>query len=428
MITEHLREPVLCAVSGGVDSMYMLCRLLAEGWQVEAAHFNHGLRGGEADRDEAFVRDFCRDRGVPFHAGRGDVLALAAREGLSVEDAARRLRYDFLARTADTVGAGCIATAHNAEDNAETLLLHLARGTGLRGLGGIPPKRGRIVRPMLDETRARAERWLTERGIGHVEDSSNASDAYARNRIRHAVTPVMREINSAFVQNAARTASLLRRDEEFLQSLAEVHIRDHGASARALAELPEPVAARVLRRLAGTELSEAHIRALLHIARQGGAADVPGLRVQRVGDELMFGAEDAPELPERELPMGELLLPEAGLAVYCESVYGEAPVHTEFKRFYFSRNDICGKISIGMRRPGDRMRPAGRGCGKSLKQLFMELGVPASRRAAWPVLRDEAGVIALYGLGVDERVCPGKGAQELLTVRFVPLDRKEQEI
>ncbi len=427
MITEHLREPILCAVSGGVDSMYMLCRLQAEGWQVEAAHFNHGLRGPEADRDEAFVRDFCRERGIPFHAGRGDVSALAEREGLSVEDAARRLRYAFLEETADALGAGCIATAHTADDNAETMLFHLARGSGLRGLGGIPPKRGRIVRPVLDETRAQAEGWLSARGIGHVEDSTNASDAYARNRIRHAVTPVMKEINHGFVQNASRTAALLRRDEEFLQSLAEAHIRDNGASAAALAELPEPVAARVLQRLAGTELSEVHVKALWHIARQGGTADVPGLRVQRVGDELVFGAEDAPQLPEREVVPGELALPEAGLLLRCERFYGEVPVYNAFNSFYFSCNDICGKINVGMRRPGDRMRPVGRGCTKSLKQLFMELGVPAPRRAAWPVLRDEAGVIALYGVGVDERVCPKKAAQALMKISFVPLDRKEQE-
>lgn len=427
MITEHLLEPVLCAVSGGVDSMYMLCRLHEAGWQVEAAHFNHGLRGPEADRDEAFVRDFCRDRGIPFHGGRGEVSALAAREGLGVEDAARRLRYAFLEETADAVGAGCIATAHTAEDNAETMLFHLARGTGLRGLGGIPPQRGRIVRPILDETREQAERWLLERGIGHVEDSTNASDAYARNRIRHAVTPVMKEINSGFVMNAARTAELLRRDEEFLQGLAEAHIRAHGASASALVDLPEPIAARVLRKLTGADLSEVHVKALWHIARQGGAADIPGMRVRRVGDELVFADEEIPALPERELSEGTLVLPEAGLALRCESFWGEVPIHIEFNSFYFSRNDICGKINIGMRRPGDKMRPVGRGCTKSLKQLFAEMGVPAHKRAAWPVLRDEAGVIALYGLGVDERVSPRKGAQELLKISFVPLDRKEQE-
>lgn len=428
MITEHLREPVLCAVSGGVDSMYMLCRLQSEGWQVMAAHFNHGLRGPEADRDEAFVRDFCRARDIPFAAGRGDVSALAAREGRSLEDAARQLRYAFLEESADRLGAGCIATAHTAEDNAETMLFHLARGTGLRGLGGIPPKRGRIVRPMLDETREQAEAWLSERGIAHVEDSTNASDAYARNRIRHGVTPVMQEINRGFVENAARTAELLRRDEEFLQSLADAHIRDHGASAPALTALPEPVAVRVLQTLAGTELSQVHIKALLHIARHGGAADVPGRRVQRLGEELVFDAGEFPALPERELPLGRLPLPEAELAVICEEYSGEMPVHTEFNSFFFSRNNICGKISVGMRRPGDVMHPAGRGCGKSLKQLFAELNVPAQKRRAWPVLRDEAGVIALYGAGVDQRVSPRPGEQELLRISFVPLDGKEQKL
>ena len=136
---------ILCAVSGGVDSMYLLSTLFESGHAVAAAHFNHGLRGAEADRDEAFVRDFCAGRGIAFHAGRGDTRAYAARNRLGIEEAARTLRYAFLERTADICGAAVIATAHTADDNAETLLMHLTRGAGLHGLGGIP--RGARHRP-----------------------------------------------------------------------------------------------------------------------------------------------------------------------------------------------------------------------------------------------------------------------------------------
>ena len=149
----HQRFPrggrVLCAVSGGLDSMcllHFLCR--QEGFAVAAAHFNHQLRGAEADRDEAFVRDYCAAHAIPFAAGRGDTRAVAEREGLSIEEAARKLRYAFLRETAER-GCDAVLTAHHADDNAETILLNLIRGTGSAGLAGIPQVRGNICRPFL---------------------------------------------------------------------------------------------------------------------------------------------------------------------------------------------------------------------------------------------------------------------------------------
>ncbi len=212
---------VLCAVSGGVDSIYLLYRMTElaaqRGFTVGCAHFNHGLRGAESDRDEAFVRTQCAHLGVPFYAGRGDVASV---RGMGTEGAARQLRYAFLTDCAAAHGYDWIATAHTADDNAETLLLNLARGCGLRGLTGIPPQRGKLLRPMLDTTRAEAEAYLAAHGIAHVDDSTNASDAYARNRVRHHAVPALESVNAAFVQHAADTAALLREDERFLGGLA----------------------------------------------------------------------------------------------------------------------------------------------------------------------------------------------------------------
>ena len=212
---------VLCAVSGGVDSMYLLHRMTAlgaqRGFAVGCAHFNHGLRGAESDRDEAFVRAQCEKLGVPFYAGRGDVASV---RGMGTEAAARELRYAFLAQCAQAHSYDWIATAHTADDNAETLLLNLARGCGLRGLTGIPPQRDKLLRPMLDTTRAQAEAYLTAHAIPHVEDSTNVADAYARNRVRHGMVPALESVNPAFVQHAADTAALLREDEAFLSGLA----------------------------------------------------------------------------------------------------------------------------------------------------------------------------------------------------------------
>ena len=211
---------ILCAVSGGADSVYLLCRLREMGYPVAAGHYNHGLRGAEADRDEDFVRKLCRRLDVAFISEKGDTAAYAAEHGLGLEEAGRQLRYAFLERTADRIGAAAIATAHTAGDNAETILLHLARGAGLKGLGGIPPRRGRIVRPMLGLTRREVEAWLRERGIGYVEDSTNASGDFARNRVRRDAVPALESVNPAFLRAAGQTAVLLREDEAFLEDMA----------------------------------------------------------------------------------------------------------------------------------------------------------------------------------------------------------------
>ena len=226
---------VLCAVSGGADSVYLLDRLncwrLARPFTLYAAHFNHRLRGEESDRDERFVRDFVKTRcgaqrvtysdgaervlpPVELIVGRGDVAAEAKRRGIGLEEAAREMRYAFLCEAAEKLGGALIATAHTADDNAETLLLHLLRGSGLRGLTGIQPVRGNLIRPMLEVTRAEVEEHLRIYSLPHVEDSSNASDDYLRNRLRHRAIPVLEELAPGFVARSRDTLRFLREDEE----------------------------------------------------------------------------------------------------------------------------------------------------------------------------------------------------------------------
>ena len=215
---------VLCAVSGGADSMCLLHLLLQAapegGFQVEAAHFNHGLRGDEAQRDEEFVRAQCVRWQVPLTVGRGDVGDFARREGQTIEEAARTLRYAFLEERAQAAGCTHIATAHNADDNLETLLLHLVRGAGLHGLAGIPPRRGKLIRPLLAVSRREIEAYLTEHGIPHVEDSTNTDAAYARNRLRHQVIPILRALNPRLSEHTAQTMGFLRSDNDYLNAQA----------------------------------------------------------------------------------------------------------------------------------------------------------------------------------------------------------------
>lgn len=402
---------VLCAVSGGVDSMYLLHRMAElaaqHGFTVGCAHFNHGLRGAESDRDEAFVRARCAALDVPFYAGRGDVASV---HGMSTEAAARELRYAFLTKCAAEHGYDWIATAHTANDNAETLLLNLARGCGLRGLTGIPPQRGKILRPMLDTTRAQAEAYLTAHAIPHVEDSTNVSDAYARNRVRHHAVPALESVNAAFVRHASDTAALLREDEVFLSDLAADFLAGQTLSAgiptAELLALPCPVRVRVLQQAAGRELSRRHLLALERLCGGEGLgyADVPGLRVTREQGRLFFGGQVLPPLGTYALHPGETTeIPELGLRITVGSPEPFREIHSTFTTFCFKSAIIHDKLSVTPRRPGDRIRLAGRGCTKHVSDLFSERGLTQSVRDRVPIIRAADVPAAIAGFGIAEQ-------------------------
>ena len=415
---------VLCAVSGGADSMCLLHWLCGQeqalGIRVLAAHFEHGLRGEESLRDAAFVEAYCREKGIPFRLGRGDALACAREHKLSLEDAARRLRYAFLEQTASELSCDRIATAHNAEDHAETMLLNLCRGSGGAGLRGIPPVRGRIVRPLLHTGREQIEDYNREHGVPFVEDSSNACQDFSRNRIRHGVSPVLRQINPAFARCAGRTAELLRQDEDCLEGLAREFIRQHydgeGLDQKALGGLHPAVASRVFRLLCPKPLSMDHVQALLKLLEGNmlAAVCVPGATVRREQGRICFREEDTSRLPDRLLRPGEELeLPEAGLRLHSKIAVFDPEIYGLFNNYSLKYESINGVIRCSSRQDGDRYHPQGRGCGKSLKSLFLEAGMTQRQRDLCPVLRDDEGILAVYGFPADERCRPAAGDRVL---------------
>ena len=300
--------PVLAAVSGGLDSMCLLHLLSTWGkanhMEVTAAHFNHRLRGPMADRDEAFVKRICEEWEIPCVCGRGDTRALAEAEGLSLEEAARTLRYQFLEETRRSCGAATILTAHHADDNAETLLFHLLRGTGLQGLTGIPAFRDGIARPFLRVSREKLEAYAKEYNIPHVEDETNELDDAARNVLRHRVLPVLKELNPRAVENMIRTAELLAQDEKALEVgtgklLLEVE-RDRDSvrlPLRACEKQPRALISRavfsMMVQVCGhqKDLSAAHVEAVLDLLRSGTGKEVAlpyGMTARRMEDSLLI--------------------------------------------------------------------------------------------------------------------------------------------
>lgn len=402
-------ERVLCAVSGGADSMCLLAQMMVlaeqKGFTVLCAHFDHRQRGAESRRDAEFVRAFCAEHAVACF--------VEAYEGDRHDEAAlREARYAFLRRTAAEQGCRWIATAHTADDQLETMLLNLARGSGLRGMSGIAPVQGDLLRPMLDLTRADVEAYLLAHQIPHVEDSSNASDAYARNRLRHAAVPALQSVNAQAVRHAAETAALLREDADFLDSLAREAM---DASLESLRLLPRPVRARVFRLRFGAGLTKQHIEALHAFILEDtpAALDLPGVRVLREQGRLL-AASALPPLPELTLAPGQTYdLPAHGFRITVSETDTLPEIYDSFTVYRFKSAEIRGKLTLTARRPGDAIRIQGRGCTKRLSDLFLEAGVPVSERDFVPVLRDDLGPAAVYGFGVAERLTPTRGAPSI---------------
>lgn len=419
---------VLCACSGGADStalLHLLC--MTPSLNVACAHFNHRLRGAESDRDEAFVRALCDRLGVACYCGSEDVGAYASERRIGLEQAARELRYSFLEKTAQERGFNRIATAHHAEDNAETILLNLARGSAMRGLCGIPPVRGRIVRPLLSATRDEILAYLRENGLSFVEDGTNVLDDCARNRVRHQVLPLLQAENSAAVEHISAAAELLRRDEEYLSSCAvsfiEAELHDDSLPVKKFLDLPEPVGTRVLRQALG-QLSGTHIAAAYALCRSAephAYADLPGRRLEKDGDRILLHAQSAASIRRRMIPEGETVLQEAGLRVIRRRVRPDEEIHNSFNTFFFQYDLIRGMIFVASRSPGDSVRLLGRGCTKTLKKLFSEAGIPLAERAKIPVLYDSEGVIAVAGFGAAER-CAAKSAENAVCIEIETLE------
>lgn len=421
---------VLCACSGGVDSVALL-HLLCEmpGVTVTCAHFNHGLRGEESQRDERFVRDLAASLGLDFRVGRGDVAAYAKEKGMGLEEAARALRYRFLFQAAAETGCTCVATAHTAGDNAETVLHHLIRGAGAPGLSGITPKRpDGLIRPLLNCQRAELEAYLAARGLSHVEDSSNADLRYTRNALRRRVLPELERLNRAAVAHICAAAERLREDDEALEGLTGAFLaencRDGGLPITALLSQPRSIALRALRRLCGNP-GAAHLERVLAFAgnpKAHGGLDLPGLRVWKERDVLRFGpAEPLPDrIPRRTLTPGEdLLIPERGLLLRCETLAQYQEIHNSFNTFCFQSAKLCGKLTVASRAAGDRIRLSGRGVTKDLRRLYQEAGLTQAERALHLVFSDDIGAAAAEGFGVAERCAPQPG-QAALLVQWLP--------
>ena len=432
---------VLLALSGGADSCALL-HLLAkdaaqQGYTLTLAHVNHGIRGEEALRDRSFCEQLAARYGLEICILDADVPTLAKQNGRGIEEEARAVRYEYFASLMENRGIRVLATAHHADDNLETMLFRLARGTGLTGLGGIRPMRefanGALVRPLLGVSRREILDYCEQNGLEYVTDSTNADVRYARNRIRGEVVPILDDLFEGASVRASMTAESLREDEALLQQMSETALKaariENGLSIFALRDMPAPIAKRVLGRyffeISGRELERVHLDALMRlIVEETVKAEValPNDFVAMTDDGILcFPKSDCRDCLAQpfEMPfcIGDTQITDAGVRITVRETDGDLKNHnlsTESHIVLYVIADIMeGDLHWRSRREGDLLFKGG--MHRKLRRLYREAGISPNWRSRMPLLCDADGIVWAPFVGARDGL-PQKGRAYCVTV------------
>lgn len=399
---------VTVAISGGADSvclLYLLNEIKDEfSINLSAIHINHQLRGSESDRDQEFVKNLCLKLGVPLKVFKIDVKAHAEKTKESIELAARNMRYELFKEHSN----GLVATAHNAGDNLETVLLNMARGTGIKGISGIPVKRDIYIRPLISCTREEIENFLSERKVNFVVDSSNLTDDYSRNLLRHKTVPTLKELNPSFEQTVFNMTENLKEDADFIENIAYKQYLLCSKSDRLDAELLKVQHKAIIKR----------VLAFYFLDKLAFSPD--SIHIGRMLDVLLFGGK-------KSLPKNNFCENKDGFFIISreDNIKSEQIFDVELKSIskinnLFLNNTIdCDKINgslvVRNRLGGDKIKLKGRNT-KTLKKLFCEIKLDPKIRDIVPVISDDTGVVWAYGAGVDSRACADKNTKNAILV------------
>ena len=403
-------DRVLVAVSGGADSMLLLNFMISikdkYGLTIAAAHIEHGIRGQESVDDAVFVENFCNEHHIEFHKLSIDAVNEAKALKIGVEEYSRKRRYEFF----DSISCDKIATAHNLSDNVETVLFRLSRGTGLKGVSGIPAVRGKIIRPLLKLSSEDIRQYCFENNIAYRTDSTNESNDYSRNYIRNVIIPQFENLNPDFEGAAASFINDINEDIAFIEKAVNDayndSYQDGKLSLEILLKYDIAIVKRVIYRYFlsyNIKLDRAHIYSALELTRKTGRVQISG-NYFAVSDKKYLRFADFTDKENDFLFVSEVLrifeFDKKGVDFYCDY------------------DKIIGTVKIRSRRAGDAVRPANRGCKKTLKKFFNELKIPQEKRNSVGIVTDDEGVIGVIGYCVDERVKVDPGTKNILSVRL----------
>ena len=418
---------LLVAYSGGADSGALLHMTIqyarSRGAKVYAAHVNHGIRGAEADRDESFCRERAAEYGIELFTLRADVPKIAAAEQKSIETAARDVRYAFFSDIMKKHSIKTLCVAHNANDNLETIIFNIARGSGLSGVCGIPLTRdidgGVIVRPMLSISRADILEYCSVNNITYVTDSTNLDTDYTRNRIRAKIIPELQAISPGAECAAARLSDSLRADALCLDSMAEWFLSEsrdgYFIETERLCGSPSAITTRALMMMyaeisSGGSLEYDHIEALTELARKAvphSSLDLP-LGVRAVIEGGALGFTKAPKPPKNydlepysvELAEGRNHIDATDVDITLENDQKNINVYKKSMNLTIDFDKILGSLVARERRAGDRIRI--NGMSRSIKKLMCDKKIPLELRPRIPVLCVGEEIVAVFGIGVAD--------------------------
>lgn len=447
------KDRVLAGISGGADSVCLLLMLKRMeqiyGLTLLAVHVNHGIRGEEAMRDADFVQTLCQHLQVECITVKADVIAFARKEGLSEEEAGRIIRYREFERIRRERGFDSIAVAHNENDNAETVLHNLVRGTGIKGLCGMEPKTGQMIRPLLAVSRKEIEAFLEQEGQAYVTDSTNLDTRYTRNKIRLKVLPyIEQEMNPAVVEHILEAGRQLKEIENYLWEETEKVWKTifHEESpwyldAKKLSMLAQPIKERILlkavERAAGCrkDISSVHVHAVLHLLDTTGTkqCSLPyGLTAKKTYDKLFiskeadrasFGQVQDLNLPDEEGREAVTILPD-GRKVSCTWL----PAGREWKEIALRDENVCtkyvdygkieDKLSLRTRMPGDYLVINSAGNKKTLKAYLINEKVPKDERDALWLIADGAHILWIVGHRISAAYKVGEKTDKILRINL----------
>lgn len=428
---------IVVGFSGGADSvclLHILNSLRASfGFSLKAVHINHGIRGEEAERDEAFARAFCTEYNIPFECIRFNCIEEAEKSKETLEECGRRLRYESFNGFCGENSR--IATAHNANDNAETIIFNIARGTSVKGLCGIPLTRDNIIRPLLYCTRAEIEGYCRENQLDFVTDSTNLSTEYTRNKIRHLILPVLEEINPAYLSAFNSISKNAREVTDFLESSAyallnEAKIGEFIYNRRVLLNADKAVVFRLLHSellsFADINAESKKIEQLYELLQKCGRLQLYGNIFSEVKkDHFRFFLKSADtvdyEIKINSFPFNENI---SEYSVKLEKITDYSKIVNQYDiSDVIDYNSVSGNLVLRTRKAGDSFTFSERNVTKTLKKLFTEENIPIEERYKIPVISDDKGVVWVYGFGVTKRCRATAQSDNIILVRGKNNDR-----
>ncbi len=437
------QERVLVGASGGIDSSVLLFILLKIRemfpFSLGVAHLNHSLRGDESTRDEEFVRDLAAKFGLPFHVRRVDARSYAKSEGLSLQHAGRNLRYAYFRETAIEHGYQKIAIGHTRDDQVETFMMRIIKGTGLRGLSSIPIRRGQVIRPLLTCFRSEIETYLKEECIPYVEDSSNRKDVYQRNFVRNRIFPLLEQVNSNFrervlflLDDLTRLNALFEKEaDRFLRDEVRTEEADIVTGVRNLKDLDPETRYRVLcGMLERIDPRLVPLREHIRLIDEALASTRPNLDLSLPGQVIVSKAYDRLAITKKPfrsaiqgqfpISIGSNLLEPFGIVLECaviETVPTTLPDGAQSACFDF---DKIGELHLRTFVDGDRFVPLGMRASVKLKDFFISKKIPLHDRRRIPLLISGEDIIWVTGQRIDERYKVTAATGRVLRVSMLP--------